>query len=158
MGSQLSVLVGVDGEEGGWVALRHAADLAQRLDAHLHVAHVVAFHAGIAVPVGPAPAVPMSPMSVGDPSVDARECEHANDLTAKHLAGHPGGWDFHSAVGDPGQVLGDLAEELDAYCVVVGSRGAGFAAFMERLLRPSVSQELIRHRHRPVLVVSPHHD
>lgn len=158
MSPQLSVLVGVDGEEGGWVALRHAADLACRLRACLHVAHVVAFHAGIAVPVGLAPAIPLSPMTVGDPNVDARETEHAKDLTAKQLAAYDVDWQFHSAVGDPGQVLGDLAEELDAYCVVVGSRGEGFAAFMERLLRPSVSQELIRHRHRPVLVVSPHHD
>ena len=44
----------------------------------------------------------------------------------------------------------DLAEELDAGLVVVGSRGLGG---IRRALMGSVSDSVVRHAHCPVLVV-----
>jgi nucleotide-binding universal stress UspA family protein len=63
-------------------------------------------------------------------------------------------WAFHTREGDPGSVLAELAEDTDAYCIVVGTRGEGVAATLNRLIRPSVSHALIQHCPRPVLVVS----
>ena len=159
MSAQMHLLVGVDGDPGGWTVLRQAADLARRLGAHLDVAHVNGFGDGTAVSdLGGA--VPVLPTGIADPRVilavpatgPAGQDQRAR--VENELAGYGVAWTFHSRDGDPWQVLAELAEQLDAYCVVVGSRGEGIGAFLHRLLRPSVSHTLIAHQHRPVLVVA----
>jgi nucleotide-binding universal stress UspA family protein len=57
--------------------------------------------------------------------------------------------------GDAGSALCDLADELDVSAIVVGSRGRGG---IRRALLGSVSDHVVRHAGRPVLVVAPHHD
>ena len=56
----------------------------------------------------------------------------------------------HLRMGTPAAEIVELAEELDAGFVVVGSRGAGG---LRRALLGSVSEPVVRHAHCPVLVV-----
>lgn len=154
-GSATHVLVGVDGQPAGWAALRQAADLARRLGAHLDVVHIFSLDeietAG-AVP----PAFESPPTMVETPEMSETMARARADLQARiedQLRGAGLDWVLHSRQGDPGRVLAELAAELDAYCVVVGTRGEGVKAFLQRLAEPSVSHAVIREHHRPVLVV-----
>ena len=56
----------------------------------------------------------------------------------------------HPRLGRPYAEIVQLAEELDAGIVVVGSRGEGG---VRRALLGSVSDSVVRHAHCPVLVV-----
>ncbi len=69
------------------------------------------------------------------------------------LADQPGSWTYHAWHGDPVGLLAAVADEHDALFIVVGTRGAGFAAGLSRLLSGSTSHGLIRRRHHPVLIV-----
>lgn len=60
-----------------------------------------------------------------------------------------------SDIGDPAERVLDAAEHLDADAVVVGSRQRGF---LERLIDPSVSKEVVSKADRPVLVVPEEHE
>ncbi len=53
-------------------------------------------------------------------------------------------------MGDAAQRIVDLAEELDAGLIAMGSRGR---SRIERALIGSVSDSVVRHAHCPVLVV-----
>lgn len=57
--------------------------------------------------------------------------------------------------GAAGTALCELAAELDASAIVVGSRGR---SGIRRALLGSVSDHVVRHAGRPVLVVAPDHD
>lgn len=153
--STLNVLVGVDGRPSGQAALRHAADLAGKMRAHLDVVYVLDLWdvAG----AGAAAAMPLA-VPLG---VDARSVAAAPEVRRERAqvetelaAARDLLWTFHARAGDPAQALCDMAESIDAYCIVVGSRGEGFVPFFERLLRPSVSHAVIHRQHRPVLVVT----
>ncbi len=52
--------------------------------------------------------------------------------------------------GTSGRMIINVADEVDADVIVVGSHGHGFVA---RVLIGSVSEYVVRHSHRPVLVV-----
>ena len=56
----------------------------------------------------------------------------------------------HSRAGRPNSEITDLAEEIGASLVVVGSRGLGT---MRRVLMGSVSDSVVRHAHCSVMVV-----
>lgn len=56
----------------------------------------------------------------------------------------------HTRTGNPDHEIVELAEELDAGLIVVGSRGLGR---LKRALLGSVSDSVVRHAHCPVLVV-----
>jgi nucleotide-binding universal stress UspA family protein len=58
----------------------------------------------------------------------------------------------HLVEGDPASGILDVAEEVDADLVVVGSRGLGRAT---RFIRGSVSSKVFSHAHTSVLVVHP---
>lgn len=130
----LHVLVGVDDQPASLAALRQAADLCRRLGAHLDVLHVV------------------DVADRGD--IVEADTKRQQDRVSRELAGVPLSWDFHVREGRPSEVLADMAEAVDAYCLVLGTRGEGVGAFLERLLRPSVSHAVIGRQHRPVLLVT----
>ena len=56
----------------------------------------------------------------------------------------------HARVGYPEAEIVDLAEEMRAGLIVIGSRGLGP---LRRALMGSVSDSVVRHAHCPVLVV-----
>ncbi|MCD2197341.1 universal stress protein [Actinomycetospora endophytica] len=122
-----------------------AADLATRLNATLHVVHIVD--------------LTDYPLSSDDPDWDRKAAEHLaqeqRDVQTA-LAASPTSWTYHAAHGSPVALLRQVADDCDAMMFVVGSRGEGAGSIASRLLgRPSVSHGLIAHTHRPVLVVPP---
>lgn len=151
----LHVLAAVGEPREADEVLSAAADLAARLTAHLDVAHVrplfgpnlAGVPAGLGgLPPGPAVELPLA--------AEPGELERLREWISTELKDSNVAWSLHVREGDPAHVLGDLAESLDAYCIVVGTRGEGVRAFLERMIRPSVSHALIRDQRRPLLVVS----
>ncbi len=74
---------------------------------------------------------------------------------ADDLAGHPVPWRFVYTAGDPGRQLHLLAEELDAVALALGARDPGFRAWATEKAGGSVTQHLLRHQHRPVILFPP---
>ncbi|MEQ3554595.1 universal stress protein [Pseudonocardia nematodicida] len=144
------LVVGYGRAEAGDHALAIAAGIAPGLGARLRVVHVVT-----------ADDYP------DDPDSETYEDEGRRRLRAGHqhvedvLAATPEGrggrlrWTQEVRHGDPVTVLIRAAEDRDTLMIVVGTRGEGATATLSRLLEPSVSHGLIRHQHRPVLVVPP---
>ncbi|MDT7554736.1 MAG: hypothetical protein QOI16_3272 [Pseudonocardiales bacterium] len=67
------------------------------------------------------------------------------------MADAPNSWTCHAARGHPVSLLTVVATEHDALIIIVGTRGEGFRAALERLLGRSVSHGGVIHRqHRPV--------
>lgn len=127
MGDFLSkILVATDGSEDAALAARAAADLSERTGARLHAVHA---------------------------RLDTRDREEAQDLleAGTEEIATAGGTvaGAHLRQGRPAEAIVDLAEELEADLVVVGSRGLGTA---ERLITGSVSEGVVHLARRPVLI------
>jgi len=138
-----TVVVGHNPSPAGEQALGVAADLARRLHAHLHVVHVTDL---ADYPI--------------DPDLPDWEAEAEMNLDEQRrqvtgaLRDQPDGWTYHARRGSAVTVLAKVADEHDALMIVVGTRGEGAGAVVQRLLRASVSHGLIRQQLRPVLIVS----
>lgn len=149
----LPVVVALDEPPEASEVLCRAADLARRLSTHLHVAHVRDLLAPnlLGVPAGlgglPPPATHLAM------DVEAAESDRVRESIAGELAGSGVDWTLHVGEGDPARIVAELADSVEAYCIVLGSRGEGFGAFLERLVRPSVTHALIRDQRRPVVVI-----
>ncbi|GAA0944258.1 universal stress protein [Pseudonocardia zijingensis] len=125
-------------------ALTVAADLGRRLDARLHVVHVVVL---ADYPVDP----------------DAADWDERGEQTLAEERHHVEAalvrtglrWSYESCKGAPATALAHAAVERDALLIVVGTRGAGLRATLSRFARPSVSHALVERQDRPVLVVPP---
>jgi nucleotide-binding universal stress UspA family protein len=144
-----AVVCGVDGSPDAQAALQVAARLAERLDLRLVVAHVAepAF-----VPY--AAAAPFGGSAGRDAlteEVESQE-EAAERLLEQVLT--PAGVvaERRAAVGVPAERLAEIADEVDAELIVVGSRGRG--AFKAAFLG-SVSSSLVGVARCPVLIVPP---
>ncbi|ODU06864.1 MAG: hypothetical protein ABS81_03445 [Pseudonocardia sp. SCN 72-86] len=123
-------------------ALHVAADLARRLHADLHVVHGVDL---FDYPIDP---------DLPDWEQRARHAlEQQRQRVEMALADSPASWTYHAGRGDPAELVIAVAEETDALMIILGSRGEGLGAAVERLLSGSVSRAVMRHQHRPVLVV-----
>jgi nucleotide-binding universal stress UspA family protein len=68
------------------------------------------------------------------------------------LAGHDIAWSFERRQGDAATELLRAADDHDATCVVVGRHGH---RLITRVLMGSVTDRLVHHADRPVLVVPP---
>lgn len=123
-------------------ALRTAADLSQRLHAHLHVVHGVNLDD-----------YPIDPDGADWEQQTQRALDEQRRQVNEALAGTGRGWTYHASRADPVRLITAVAEEHHALMIIVGTRGEGFGATMERLLGGSVSHGVIRAQHRPVLVV-----
>ena len=130
---------------------RHVVELTQRLGAELYVLHV-----HVPPPVGPLPIDPMTGFgdmtyAVYDPaieaSVEATE-RHQFDFFVRERFSIP----VRPALlqGDPALTILDNADTLDADLIVVAKRRHGA---LERFLLGSVSESVLHHAKRPVLVV-----
>ena len=136
------VVVGFDRCPASRRALCFAIELASPLNAHLHVAHIIDLQD---FPV--------------DPDGDDWEQCFADTLdkeraTACDLqSALSGNWTYYAHRGDPAQVLAALAETHDALMIILGAARGGLMSAIERVLGVSVSARLIRHTHRPVVLV-----
>jgi nucleotide-binding universal stress UspA family protein len=138
-----NLVMGFDLSPGSRCALDVAADLAQRLDARLHVVHVIDLSD---YPIDP---------DAADWEERARKTlalEHETVRTVLRTFNGP--WTYHAWHGEPAVLLARVADEYDAFMVIIGARRDGVGAVINHLLSRSVSGNLTGRRgHRPVLVV-----
>jgi nucleotide-binding universal stress UspA family protein len=137
------LLLGYDRTQASQAALLVAVDLAVRLhSAHLHVVHAVNL---LDYPI--------------DPDAD---WEEQGSATLKAERVHVGAllvnfhvpWTYHlRRHTDPIHVLNSLADDTDAFMVIIGGRGKGISAAVRRLSQPAVAEGLMRSGHRALLVV-----
>jgi len=136
------ILTAVDGGPQAEAVARMAANFATKMGSELHVVHV-----------GFVPAM-YHPEMRGYPSrVEAvrQETQQVLDEEVRRVeAAGTRGSRSHLRMGRPDVEILDLAEELGAGLIVVGSRGLGG---LRRTLLGSVSDSVVRHAHCPVLVV-----
>ncbi|WP_285243502.1 universal stress protein [Pseudarthrobacter sp. fls2-241-R2A-127] len=67
--------------------------------------------------------------------------------------GTPPEWSLRTLAGDPARALGQLAAELDAPMIIVGTSERGFSHRLSEALSGSAGTWLSHHQSRPVLVV-----
>lgn len=143
-GSTPILVVGYDRSAPSRRALVLAVELATRLNARLHVVHVVDLRD-----------YPIDPDSA-DWEQQGRERLAAEFEAVKStLTGWIGDWSYDVQRGDPARVLTGAAENDHAMMIIVGTRAeSGIGAQLERLLGVSGSvSHALRHATVPVLVV-----
>ncbi len=148
-----SIVCGVDGSSDSKAALRVAAELAERLGSRLVVAYVADPLHRTYVGAAPYGGVGM-PGSLSVEELRSSQQDSAEDLV-EEVARAAGALEAEHRVisgGVPAEGLSDLADEVGAELIVVGSRGRG--AFRAAFLG-SVSYSLVGVSRCPVLVV-PH--
>ncbi len=132
------VVVPYDFSEHGIAALRKAVEIVDNPQ-QIHVLHVLPFM------------IPTEPGVVWATVDDADRIRHAlESMTAQVSESQFGKVKLDVRLGDPGQVVTDLADELDAELVVIGSHGR---TGITRLVLGSVAERVTRLAHCPVLVV-----
>ncbi len=123
-----TIVVGYDDSEPARMALRRAAELAEKLDARLVVTSVTT----------------VDEASYGDTELE--ELAHARAL----LDAEGVEAEYQPAIGEPADAIVDVAEQRGADLIVVGTRDPGA---VQRLLGYSVSQGVLRRARCNVLVV-----
>lgn len=136
-----TIVLATDGSENAASAVRAAVDLGDRTGADLHVVHVWQ----------DSPVLFLAPVRVlrsGLPGENAARLLEGQARRVRDAGGKVEG--AHMRTGRPAKEISDLAGELGADLVVVGTRGAGMA---QRLVAGSVSEEVARTAPCPTLVV-----
>ena len=135
-----------DGSEEAALAAQTALDIADKTSSELHV-----------VLVGLSSAyVGMGPPEIAD--IPAPRQEELTEEARRLLDAQVGRIEAeggtvaqaHLRIGKPDEQIVDLAEEIGAGLIVMGSRGLGG---IRRALMGSVSDSVVRHAHCPVLIV-----
>ncbi|PPI66695.1 universal stress protein [Rathayibacter rathayi] len=75
------------------------------------------------------------------------------ETVERQLDGSPVAWSLRAARGEPALALAEVADEVDARMIVVGTRDAGVLASIAEFLSGSVAAHLAHRQRRPVLVV-----
>lgn len=138
-----TVVAGVDGSEGSDRALEWCAVNAPKLDAEVVAVHV--FHTPYAYPALDAPSMPVE--------IDRWKTEARRLLESEWTAAL--GDVPHRTMfveGSPARDIAEVADDLGADLIVVGSRGRGEVA---ELFLGSVSHHLAHHARRPLVIVPP---
>lgn len=141
-----TLVVGVDYSDPGLIALRRAIDLAGT--GNLHLVHVIDRSS---------PAGPMTGVAVA-PSME-EELDRLHSYAVEHIeeyARPPQGASHrlvsHVAVGAPAREIAQLASDLEADLIVVGTHGR---TGLRRLVLGSVAEGVLRLATCPVLVERP---
>ena len=134
-----TIVVGFDDTQPARRALERAADLAEAFGANLVVTSVAPILIGAGRSAGPIDPVD-SPKTHQEQLKDARELLEARGTQAEYVP----------AVGEPADTIVELADDLDADLIVVGTREPGI---LERLLGQSVSERVAHQAHRDLLIV-----
>lgn len=138
------VVVGIDGSEAGFEALRHAVREARWRGVPLHVVHVL-------------DVTPAVLHLEGDQTISTRELAESDRSEIWKLAGpilDEAGTEVVRVErdGHPGKILIAYCDEIGASALVVGPRGRGR---VQRLLLGSTAAEVVKSSVCDVLVVKP---
>lgn len=136
------VVVGFDRCPASHHALRFAIELAAPLNAYLHVAHIIDLQD-----------FPVDPDGDDWEQCVADTLEQERTTACDLLSALPGNWTYSAHRGDPVHVLSELADTHDALMIILGTARGGLMSAIDGVLGASVSARLIRHAHRPVVVV-----
>jgi nucleotide-binding universal stress UspA family protein len=144
-----SIVCGVDASPDSQAALQVAARLAQQLNLRLIAAHVAE-----PAHVPYAAAAPFGGMAGRNALLEEVESHQdvAERLLEQVLVSAGLDAERRTALGVPAEQLAEIADEVDAELIVVGSRGRG--AFKSAFLG-SVSNSLVGVARCPVLIVPP---
>lgn len=138
----LKILLATDGSEDAALASRVAADLTARTASELHLVH-----AWQTLPQGPYSGT-YSEYYYRITELEARRMLEEQVELAKGSGAKVA--ETHLKMGPPSVIIADLAEQIDADLIVVGSRGLGP---VKRIVLGSVSEGVVQHATRPTLVV-----
>jgi nucleotide-binding universal stress UspA family protein len=139
-----TILLATDGSEEAQLAATTAADLAQKTNSELHLITVG--------PDLPLYELPEHPAEFEDVlRENRREAKEMLEQQAKRIE-ESGGTvkETHLREGRVEEEIVEVAEELGAGLIVMGSRGHGR---LRRALMGSVSDAVVRHAHCPVTIV-----
>jgi nucleotide-binding universal stress UspA family protein len=138
------ILLATDGSREAQLAATTAADLAQRTNSELHVATV-----GPDLPLYELPDYPARFEDVL--REQRREAKEVLEQQVKKIQ-ESGGTvsESHLREGRADEEIVEVAEEIGAGLIVMGSRGHGR---IRRALMGSVSDAVVRHAHCPVTIV-----
>ncbi len=139
------ILAATDGSPGSALAVREAVDLARDTDSELHVTHVLQ----VSTLYSSADIFLAGGVPLYEESRRKSERVLAEGIDRTKEAGVPV-VESHLLEGKPDVEVVDLAEEIGAGLIVLGSRGLGALA---RSLVGSTSTSIVRHAHCPVMVV-----
>lgn len=133
------ILVATDGSDGAKAAARHGVELAESLDASLHVVSVV--EDGLATELG-IEEDPTPGQSTAEAAIEAVERMAADrDVGPVHT---------HLERGSPAEVIDTLVDEEPIDAVAIGATGKGR---IERILLGNVAEKTVRTVTVPVLTV-----
>ena len=140
------ILLATDGSEEAILAARTAIELAQKTDSELHIVHARRMPALSSYSA----AETLTTSAVDEEAMRKRFQGFLDEQVERVKAQGGSVAQAHLRIGSPAREVVELAEEIDAGLIVMGSRGLGG---MKRTLMGSVSESVIRHAHCPVLVV-----
>ena len=134
-----TILLATDGSREAQLAATTAVDLANSTKSELHVVHVGEFLPTVLA------------QTEVEPAQLEREAREQLDEQVRRIE-EAGGTlkEAHLRLGRADEEIVDVAHEMGAGFIVMGSRGHGR---MRRALLGSVSDSVVRHAHCPVLVV-----
>jgi nucleotide-binding universal stress UspA family protein len=146
-----TIVVGVLPGQPDDVVLQ-AALFAKRFNAELICANVdVTRYTVEELSDGSVSAFPIDPDQA---EVVREEIDPAFATQLEHLLSHQEiAWSFRELAGEPARELARLADHVNAECIVVGTRHAGFRASAREFFTGSVAVHLVHRQHRPVVVI-----
>lgn len=136
------LVVGWDTHPPSTAALHFGIDMGRRLDACVHVVHILDMDDE-----------PLDPDSdswedQARIAVDAAEAEALKELASQGVA-----WKYHSAYGPAAATLLGVAQQYEALMIILGSPRGGLASALDTLLGQSVSHRLIGAKSVPLVLV-----
>jgi nucleotide-binding universal stress UspA family protein len=152
------ILLATDGSSEAELATQTAVDLARMSDSELHMVYVDDYSSIPLLYSEAADQEGVAPM--WDPILE-KDLEGSSEQRSRELLDaevervrSAGGTvaQAHLMVGEVARQIVELAEDLRAGLIVMGSRGRGG---IRRALMGSVSAAVVRHAHCPVMVVRP---